>query len=220
MPAAFTIGAVGHYCGRFNEGLFGEPLNELTNLAFLAGAGFAWYVWNKDPDNDSAQPLLFFLAATIGIGSLLFHAHPTTSTLVLDLVPVQVFTLTFLGYVCVKYLRLSILMSLALVFALYLLRRNFIAVVPKGAWGGGITHVPALVALFAVGLTLAARHFVLGRYVLLACIAYAVALVVRAYDLRLCARFPLGIHWVWHLLTALTVTLLVYGAARCQPARR
>ncbi|MGL4410199.1 MAG: hypothetical protein ACRCTU_17585, partial [Zoogloea sp.] len=54
-----------------------------------------------------------------------------------------------------------------------------------------------------------------------ASVAYLGALVFRSWDLAVCAQFPWGLHWVWHLLTALTASLLVYGLAiSAQPEER
>jgi hypothetical protein len=58
----------------------------------------------------------------------------------------------------------------------------------------------------------------LWRYALLACGVYAAAILVRALDWEVCRAFPLGLHWLWHLLTALTASLLVVGMAKLPPA--
>ena len=35
--------------------------------------------------------------------------------------------------------------------------------------------------------------------------------------ITLCPRFPFGIHWLWHLLTALAASLLIHGIASRPP---
>ncbi|MCR4304931.1 MAG: ceramidase [Gallionella sp.] len=217
MIPASTVNAVGYYCGRFEAGLLGEPQNSFSNLAFIAGAMIAWVVWRQNPARDPWQLLLFVLAAAIGVGSFIFHSAPTTATLMMDLVPVQVFGLTYLAYVCVRYLRMSMLVTAALVIGFFLARQYWIAVTPRGALGGGITHVPSLLALIAVGAALLYKRIRVGRYILFASIAYVSGILVRSWDLYICPSFPLGVHWLWHFLTALAATLLVYGAAKMPP---
>jgi hypothetical protein len=61
--------------------------------------------------------VLFALAASIGVGSFVFHSVPTRETLMGDLVPIQVFGLAFLAYVALKYLRLPGLATLVFLLA-------------------------------------------------------------------------------------------------------
>jgi hypothetical protein len=41
-----------------------------------------------------------------------------------------------------------------------------------------------------------------------------VALLFRAIDLPLCATFPYGMHWVWHVFTGATVGILLFTAIK------
>lgn len=213
---------VGHYCGRFGPGFFGEPLNAFTNLAFVLGAFYAWRVWRANGSCGRWPPVLFVLAAGIGVGSFVFHSVPTPATLTGDLVPIQIFALAFLAYVALDYLRLSRRATLVLLLSFFLVRQSWIAVVPPGALGGGVTHVPALLLLAAVTVLLRRMASALWRYLAAASAVYLAALVARSWDLAVCPDFPWGLHWAWHLLTAAAASLLVYGIAATppQPAER
>lgn len=217
MLIASTVSAVGHYCGRFEPGFFGEPLNSFSNVAFVVGAAVAWHAWRRNATRDPWQLLLFALAASIGVGSFIFHSMPTPVTLMVDLVPIQVFGLTFLAYACVRYLGLSIPATLGIAICFFFIRQGWIIAMPRGALGGGITHIPSLVAVLGVGGWLVHRRMRLGWFLLGAGTSYVAALLIRSWDLYLCSSLPLGVHWVWHLLTALTTSLLVYGVARMPP---
>src|SRR5262245_694631 len=196
MTPANPVDGVGYYCGRFGPGFFGEPLNSFSNLAFIIGAVLAWHAWRSKPDRDPWQLLLFVLAAIVGVGSFVFHSHPTAATLLIDLVPVQVFGLAALAYACLRYLGLRTATTVALAIGFFALRQGWIAVAPRGALGGGITHIPSLLALLATGVVLMRKRVPLGRYVLAACVSYVAALFVRSWDLPLCDVFPYGLHWV------------------------
>ena len=218
MPASTAVvNGIGFYCGRFGPGVLGEPLNQLSNLAFIAGAAFAWSVWRRDASRSPWELILFLSAASIGIGSLVFHGEPTPATLLGDLVPIQIFGLAFGGYVLTRYLGLSVFTSVAVLACFVLLRQSWMAVAPRGVLGGGITHVPTFLALAALGMLLRRRDNSVSTYVLAALLSYACALLVRSWDLYLCQSFPLGVHWLWHLLTALTATVLLLGVARVSP---
>jgi hypothetical protein len=197
----------------------GEPQNAFSNAAFVIAAALAWNAWRSRSDRDPWQLLLFALAALVGVGSFIFHSHPTRETLLVDLVPIQVFGLAALTYVCLRYLRLRPATAVSLAVGFFVVRQGWIAVAPRGALGGGITHIPALLALLAVGVALVRRGIPLGRYLLAACAAYISAILVRSWDVYLCPVFPLGVHWVWHILTALTVLLIIFGMASHPPDR-
>jgi hypothetical protein len=217
MNDASTVSAIGHYCGRFAPGFFGEPLNSFSNIVFVLGALYAWRKWRLNGSEDRWQLLLFALAASIGVGSFVFHSMPTPSTLWGDLVPIQIFGLALFGYVMLRYLHLSPLSTVAMLLAFFLARQFWIVVAPHGAFGGGITHVPTLVLLIAVTFLVRHKGFPLWRYLAAASVVYVAALAVRSWDLAVCSSFPWGLHWAWHLLSALTASLLVLGIAITPP---
>lgn len=217
MVPANPAEAVGYYCGRIGAGLLGEPLNAFSNLAFVVGAAIAWRAWRSSPARDTWLPALIALLLLVGLGSFVFHSHPTRLTLAGDLLPIQVFGLAVLAYACWRYLRLQPLVVLGVCVAFVMLRQGWIAVSPRGALGGGITHIPSVLLLAVMGAALMIRGIRLWRYALVACAVYAAAILVRSLDAQVCRAFPLGLHWLWHLLTAATASLLVIGMARIPP---
>ena len=220
MPSSTAVAnGIGYYCGRFSPGFWGEPLNQLSNLAFIAGAAYAWSIWRRDTSRPRSEGFLFLSATAIGIGSLVFHGEPSPTTLLADLVPIQVFGLAFGACMLTRYFSLSITFSAAVLAVFVVLRQSWIALTPRGGLGGGITHVPTLLALGALGALLRAKGSAVGGYVTVALLSYACALLVRSWDLYICSSFPLGVHWLWHLLTALTATLLLLGVAKVSPNR-
>ena len=220
MTASTAVTHIGYYCGRFGPGFWGEPLNSLSNLAFVLGAVIAYWFWRSRPSRDPWQLLLFALAGSIGIGSFVFHSHPVPATLVIDLVPIQVFGLAALAYVCLRYVGLGPSTTTVLLLAFFLVRQLWIRSVNQGLLGGGITHVPAVLMLFGFGVALKLRRAPLANFLFLASTAYVAALLVRSWDLYLCSAFPIGLHWLWHLLTATAASLIICGAALNQPSRR
>jgi len=206
-----TINTVGYYCGRFSSGFFGEPLNSFSNIAFVVGALYAWRVWRTNGVGDYWQLVLFMLAASVGLGSFIFHSMPTPETLLGDLVPIQIFGLALLGYVSLRYLRLSLAVTVALLLAFFFVRQFWIIMMPPGGLGGGITHIPTLLLLGIVTFVVRRKGLLLWHYMAAAIAVYVIALLVRAWDIAVCSSFPWGLHWVWHLLMALTASLLVYG---------
>ena len=84
------------YCERVGPGLWAEPLNALTNLAFLVAAWISWSMVRDSPSRSGDVTVLIALMVAIGIGSGLFHTLATTWARVLDVVPILLFQMSFI----------------------------------------------------------------------------------------------------------------------------
>lgn len=208
-----TINTIGYYCGRFAPGFFGEPLNSISSLATILGVLLAWRVWRSNENRERWLPLLFALAFISALGGFVFHSMPTPETVMIDLVPVQLFSLALLGYIALRYLRLSVIATFVLLLAFFFARQIWIIFVPGDALGGGITHIPATLLLVMATFLVRLNGYRLWRYMAAAVFTYLAALFVRSWDIPLCSSFPWGLHWAWHLFGALTTSLLLYGIA-------
>jgi hypothetical protein len=209
-----TYSALGHYCGRFATGFWGEPANSLSNLAFLLGAGLALAIWRANPRRTLPVLILILAACAIGMGSFVFHSLPSPATLWGDLIPIQVFGLLFMGYVLRFRLRFSWLATVAALIGFFLTRQIWILLCPPGLLGGGASHLPTLIMLAIFAWALRRKADPLWPYLAAAIGSYVLALTARAFDIPLCSILPVGLHWVWHLLTALTASLIIAGAAK------
>lgn len=209
-----TFSKIGFYCGRFWEGPSGELHNSLTNLAFLLAAGYALFLWRTTPQRDAFHLVLIGLAALIGLGSFAFHTAPSPISLQMDLLPIQLFGLAAMFTLARQDFGLSVWGALLAIGLFFIARQGWITLMPRGALGGGITHVPAIIVLIASGSALIYRGRSLGRYLLAAAGVYIAAIGARVADVLLCSAFPVGFHWLWHLLTALVVALVLIGMVR------
>jgi hypothetical protein len=81
------------YCERAEPGLFAEPLNALTNVAFFVAAWAAWSLARRSRTAPADIGLLIALSIVIGIGSTLFHTFAAVWARVLDEVPILLFQL-------------------------------------------------------------------------------------------------------------------------------
>ena len=85
---------VDSYCERVDPSYWAEPINALTNLAFLLAA---WVVWRRVRDTgDRMAYALCAVLAAIGVGSYLFHTHATVWAGVLDVLPILMFVLLYI----------------------------------------------------------------------------------------------------------------------------
>jgi hypothetical protein len=193
------------YCERLGPGLWAEPLNALTNLAFLVAAWASWSMVRRSPSRSGDVTILIALMAVIGIGSGLFHTLATTWARVLDVVPILLFQSWYIWVyaqrIIVTSWPWSALLTLGFL-AVTLLGREFPAVL-----NGVLAYVPALLAIVSLGL----YHYWTNRrgskLLLLASGAFLLALTFRTIDQAVCPYIPVGTHFLWHLLDAVVLFL-------------
>jgi hypothetical protein len=78
-------------CERTDRGLWAEPVNLLTSLAFAAVAFAAIVGWRRAERRDPAVAVLIVLVLLIATGSTLFHTFAARWALYADLIPIQIF---------------------------------------------------------------------------------------------------------------------------------
>ena len=79
------------YCERVGPGLLAEPLNAVSNASFLVAAWVTWTLAERTGTLSAGVRVLIALAASVGVGSILWHTLATSWTLLLDIVPILLF---------------------------------------------------------------------------------------------------------------------------------
>jgi hypothetical protein len=90
------------------------------------------------------------------------------------------------------------------------------ALAPARLLNGSVGYLPALAALIAVAL--AAREQGMGRSLGLAAAVFAISLAFRTADMAICPQFALGVHFVWHMLNAIVLYVLLRTAITARRA--
>ena len=67
------------YCERVTPAFWAEPLNALSNIAFLIAAYAAFDLWRRLGKNDPVILALIMVVAVVGVGSFAFHTLATLS---------------------------------------------------------------------------------------------------------------------------------------------
>lgn len=200
------------YCERIQPGLWDEPLNALTNVAFLAAAfillgrylqsyrGRLWWGWDI--------ALLIALLLAIGVGSGLWHLYAQRWALLADVIPISLFINV---YLLVFLARVAALRPLWIV-SLFLLFHGVnaaVATVPGDFLNGSVFYLPAWAALVLMTLYLRCTHYAQWPCYAWASGIFLVSLTFRTLDQTVCSDLPIGTHFLWHLLNAATLYLLV-----------
>lgn len=189
--------AVDGYCERVDPGYWAEPVNALTNGAFLLAA---LVMWRRCDGLPLARALCVVLAA-IGVGSFLFHTHAQVWAGLADVVPIGVFILLYLFAVNRAAFGIGVwpalgLTTLFLPYAAMMV--PVVGLVPGLGSSAGYAPVPLLILLYAGVLRNRLPEFASG--LALGAVVLVISLAFRTIDAPLCAGWPLGTHFLWHLL--------------------
>ncbi|GJE27246.1 hypothetical protein [Methylobacterium organophilum] len=209
------------YCERQDAGFWAEPLNAVSNAAFLVAAALAW----RRARGDAPTRALSLLVGVVGIGSFLFHTFADRWSMLADVIPIGLFIYAYFllalrrfhGFGPVAGFAATLAFaafSFGLTPALDALTGRSLAALSNGS----IDYLPALLALFGVGAPLLAsgeeRRRRAGRALLGAGALFGLSLVFRTTDVALCPVLPTGTHPLWHLCNAAVLFWLVQAARR------
>ena len=207
------------YCERGDHGYWAEPVNALTNCAFLIAAAIcAWRL------RGARLPLAWALVATltaIGIGSFLWHTHATRWAGLMDVLPILVFILIYVFAATRDFVGLAWYWALAAVVLFLPYAIGVSAGLEQLIRGIGANGAYAAVALLIVlyGLYLHRRHPHTARGLLIGAGILAVSLTFRALDGAVCAIIPIGTHFLWHILNAVMLGWMIEVYWRHMSAR-
>ncbi|WP_420411898.1 hypothetical protein [Roseibium sp.] len=192
------------YCERIGPEFWSEPINAVTNAAFFLAAGAAFLLWQRNTPRD--WPVLFLIGVVmaIGTGSFLFHTVATRWAVYTDTIPITVFIHVYMLLALRRLLQLHWVICFAVVIGFFML-----APVAGQIWapyfGGSAAYVPAALAIFLIGGLLFRLDRRLGSQVLQIGILFTVSLTIRALDGPLCNQWPLGTHFLWHILNGVVL---------------
>jgi hypothetical protein len=198
------------YCERTDPSFWAEPINAFTNGAFLIAAALAFVLWRRRGDRDPATLSLIIVTALIGIGSFAFHTLATKGAVLLDVIPIALFVYGYLFLALRRFLRLQQLATIGILVAFIVVSQGLSFAVPPNFLNGSTDYVPPLAALVTVGMVTGANRT--GSSILLAAAVFLVSLVFRTVDRAVCGGFPIGTHFIWHLLNAGVLYILLRAA--------
>ncbi|ODB84976.1 ceramidase domain-containing protein [Candidatus Thiodiazotropha endoloripes] len=200
--------AVTHYCERASDLFWAEPINATTNLIFLIAAFIlirklqrfeepfpkVWDIW-----------LLSILIAGIGIGSFLWHTFATPWAELADVIPIGLFITLFLISFLLRILRLDtswivFWTILFLGFTFYLLNR-----LPSDLLNGSVFYLPAWIGVWLLVISCKIIDLKHVNRLVYAAVAFTLSLSFRTIDQMVCAFWPWGTHFLWHLMNGLAL---------------
>jgi hypothetical protein len=201
------------YCERLGPGLWAEPLNAVSNVAFIIAALWATRAAHRR-GSGTAIWLLIALVFVIGLGSLAFHTFANRWSAMADVLPITLFIYGYLAFALRRFLGLrwwKVGLGLGVLLLVTLAVER---IMPPGFMNGSGAYLPALVASVIVALELGRRGHPAQLNVGLASTILFMSLIFRTADQILCSLVPIGTHFIWHLLNGLVLALYLEAAIR------
>ena len=208
-----VIDPIDLYCERTGAGLWSEPVNALTNLAFVLAA--ALLLRRMDTRTPADVRALAWLLALIGAGSLVFHTVAQRWASVLDIAFIAIFVVVFIQRALVRLHGLHSGTAMVATVGVIMLSAAIAVTVRLPALNGSELYLGPWLALIVLALT--CPHRQAARWLRATAALFAVSLVFRSADLALCEVFPLGTHFGWHLNNALVLWCALRGLMCAAP---
>ena len=196
------------YCERTDLTYWSEPINALTNLAFIIGA---WIMYQRV--KGQGMPLavaLCVILAGIGLGSYLWHTHATGWGSLADVGAIAVYIFVYLFVANREYWRMPLVWALVataglvpwLVLTFPIFNNLPFFEISNAYW-------PIASWILIYGIALRTRLPEVSRGLLIGVSILVVSLILRSVDEAICATVPWGTHWAWHVLNGIMLGWMI-----------
>ncbi|MCE8513338.1 ceramidase domain-containing protein [Ruegeria pomeroyi] len=196
------------YCERLGPGYWAEPVNAVTNLAFVLAAVLMW--WRTRGARDRIEAALIAVLALIGLGSFLFHTYAQVWAALADTLPIVAYVLIYIYAINRAGWGLRMPQALLLTGGFF---PYAAATVPLfglfPGLGGSAAYAPIPFLILVYAALLHRRAPALARGLALGAGILVLSITFRALDDPLCGGWPLGTHFLWHLLNALMLGWMI-----------
>ena len=194
------------YCERLDVGIWAEPINAVTNFAFILAAIIMWIRCK----NLVEGRVLAFLLFSIGCGSFLFHTFAQTWAAILDLTPILIFILTYIYAANRRFLVWSKRMSITGVI-LFLPYQFLVESILSSIqlFGSSAQYVPVAILIFFYSALLHKSKTNLSRELFVGATILSLSIFARTIDEPLCLIVSVGTHFIWHILNAIMLAWMI-----------
>lgn len=208
-------------------GLFDtQPINTTSNIAILISAFLAYRLVKANRIKNSAIRSLPIITLITGIGSMLWHGAPNLLTAFADTLPISVFVLVSFFFLLDKLLQ-NIGLAWGILSVFILIEFPFVfGFLPS--FNGFIPYLVAFTFGLLIFFGLLRKYQTIASQLIPVIIIFMLALFFRTIDHTICSTFPIGSHFVWHILNAsgfylftrFLVEMEKMEGQKCQAAKR
>tara|TARA_Y100000589_G_C27192347_1_gene645325 strand:- start:2144 stop:2791 length:648 start_codon:yes stop_codon:yes gene_type:complete len=206
------------YCERTGSEFWSEPVNALTNFAFiLSSLILAFYLIKKKSNKgDIVNWIFIFLIFLIGLGSWSFHTLANSISLLLDVIPIGIFIILYTWFTFQRLVYINSFFPYVAVSGILVLS-FLLSFIPLY---GSQSYLGALVFLFLVGIYCKIyRNSKFSSSLIFASFILFISIIFRTIDMHICEIFFIGSHFIWHILNSIllfvvTRVMIDYGNKR------
>ncbi|MGY6634611.1 MAG: hypothetical protein ACXIU8_12835 [Alkalilacustris sp.] len=198
------------YCERTDFSLWSEPVNAVTNVAFLLAAAIMAARLRRWGGSGIAWALVGVLVA-IGVGSFLWHTFATAWAGLADVLPILLFILIYIFAATRDFLGLRWPFAAAAVVLFF----PYAFVVAGGVGrlvpgiGANGAYLSVAILILGYALWLGPRAPATARGLSIGAAILAVSLSFRALDPVVCHIVPVGTHFMWHILNGVMLGWMI-----------
>ena len=198
------------YCERTSDLFWAEPINAISNLSiFLSGFIIFAILIKKQKVALNWPTFLSSMAMVIGTGSFLFHTFGNKWSFWADVIPILIFMFSFFTFILKKYFNFSSLTAVCGGLAFVALSRALGHSSLEIYLNGSLPYLPSWLFTFVFGVLGYKHHKHLSKRILQASFYFALSLFARSIDMSICPSFPIGTHFIWHILNGLVLFFLM-----------
>ena len=194
------------YCERLDIGIWAEPINAVTNVAFILASIFMWLRCK----NLVEGRILSFLLFSIGCGSFLFHTFAQTWAAILDVTAILIFILTYILFANRRFLAWSKMVSLIGVILFFPYQLLFASILSNiQFFGSSVQYIPVAILIFIYSGLLRKSEPNLSRGLFIGASILCLSIIFRTIDEPFCSISLVGTHFVWHILNAIMLSWMI-----------
>jgi len=202
------------YCERTSHSLIAEPINLITNLAFIISAALLFNYTRKQsvPPRIGDYGLILNLFA-IGVGSALFHSFANFLTEMMDVIPILTFQLVWLWHYFSRIFGFSFWLKV-LLLVVYFVANMLIPMLPMpdpDPTNGSMAYGGSLLVMLVLSFHYRSVSNHSPNLLLTMTGVFILSLTLRTIDKNICGSFGLGTHFFWHCLNA----VVLWGCSIC-----
>ena len=194
------------YCERLDIGIWAEPINAFTNVAFILAAIIMWLRCK----NLGEGKILSFLLFSIGCGSFLFHTYAQIWAALLDVTAILIFILTYIFVANRRFLVWSKMVSLIGVILFFPYQLLLVSILSNiQFFGSSVQYIPVAILIFIYSGLLRKSEPNLSRRLFIGASILCLSIIFRTIDEPFCSISLVGTHFVWHILNAIMLSWMI-----------
>ena len=190
-----------YYCERIDSSFWSEPLNAITNIAFLIVALILLFNYK----NNTLARNCAYLITCISIGSFLFHTIPNQITGMLDTLSIALLVMYYIYNINPYIFRIHRYFSILIVIAFPMICMVFGSALKDSYIGYSSFYIPILLYLALIAIILWLKDNPVKKGMIISTLVFALSICMRVLDFKTCQIVPLGTHFIWHILNAITI---------------